>query len=58
MKARGFLPEAHMYWIGVGALVGFAILFNLGTMLAFTFLNRKYIYEYLRCLCPEIRMVI
>ncbi|KAK6148931.1 hypothetical protein DH2020_016456 [Rehmannia glutinosa] len=29
LKTRGFLPEAKMYWIGVGALLGFTILFNL-----------------------------
>ncbi|KAK4395285.1 Pleiotropic drug resistance protein 1 [Sesamum angolense] len=39
MKARGFLPEAHMYWIGVAALFGFTILFNIGFIVALTYLN-------------------
>ncbi|XP_073140780.1 pleiotropic drug resistance protein 1-like [Henckelia pumila] len=39
LKARGFLPEESMYWIGVGALFGFTILFNVCTMAALTFLN-------------------
>ncbi|KAL2243421.1 pleiotropic drug resistance protein 1 [Sesamum indicum] len=39
MKARGFLPEAQMYWIGVGALFGFTILFNIGFIVALTYLN-------------------
>ncbi|KAI3455373.1 hypothetical protein Pfo_012036 [Paulownia fortunei] len=39
LKARGFLPEAGMYWIGVGALFGFTILFNICFMVALTYLN-------------------
>ncbi|KZV43181.1 Pleiotropic drug resistance 12 [Dorcoceras hygrometricum] len=39
LKARGFLPEAKMYWIGVGALFGFTILFNLCSVAALTLLN-------------------
>ncbi|KAL0415301.1 UNVERIFIED_CONTAM: Pleiotropic drug resistance protein 1 [Sesamum latifolium] len=39
MKARGFLPEAHMYWIGVAALFGFTILFNIAFIVALTYLN-------------------
>ncbi|KAK4481902.1 hypothetical protein RD792_012814 [Penstemon davidsonii] len=39
LKARGFLPDAKMYWIGVVALCGFTLLFNIGVMIALTFLN-------------------
>ncbi|XP_077211685.1 pleiotropic drug resistance protein 1-like [Tasmannia lanceolata] len=28
LKSRGVFPEAHWYWIGVGALVGYVFLFN------------------------------
>lgn len=43
LKARGFLPEAKMYWIGVGALFGFTILFNICFTLALTYMNREYL---------------
>ncbi|XP_010249929.1 PREDICTED: pleiotropic drug resistance protein 1-like [Nelumbo nucifera] len=28
IKSRGFFPEAHWYWIGVGASIGYMFLFN------------------------------
>ncbi|XP_021277324.1 pleiotropic drug resistance protein 1-like isoform X13 [Herrania umbratica] len=28
LKSRGIFPEAHWYWIGVGALIGYCFLFN------------------------------
>ncbi|XP_065866305.1 pleiotropic drug resistance protein 1-like [Euphorbia lathyris] len=40
MKARGFFPHAYWYWIGVGALAGFMLLFNLLFTLALTFLDQ------------------
>uniref|UniRef100_A0A165A223 ABC transporter domain-containing protein n=1 Tax=Daucus carota subsp. sativus TaxID=79200 RepID=A0A165A223_DAUCS len=39
LKSRGFFPYAYWYWIGVGALLGFILLFNLCFTLALTFLN-------------------
>ncbi|KAG7997946.1 hypothetical protein I3843_01G233600 [Carya illinoinensis] len=39
LKSRGFFPHAYWYWIGVGALTGFIFLFNIGVILALTFLN-------------------
>ncbi|XVF24885.1 hypothetical protein REPUB_Repub13aG0166000 [Reevesia pubescens] len=39
LKARGFFTEAYWYWIGVGALVGFILIFNLLYTLALTYLN-------------------
>ncbi|KAM4111347.1 hypothetical protein ACJW30_05G060500 [Castanea mollissima] len=40
MKSRGFFPHEYWYWIGVGALIGFILLFNLYFTLALTYLNR------------------
>ena len=42
LKSRGFLPHAYWYWIGVGAMVGFVLLFNIFFTLAVTYLNRGY----------------
>ncbi|GMI91873.1 pleiotropic drug resistance 12, ATP-binding cassette G40, PLEIOTROPIC DRUG RESISTANCE 12 [Hibiscus trionum] len=39
LKARGFFTEAYWYWIGVGALVGFILVFNILYTLALTYLN-------------------
>ncbi|GER48392.1 pleiotropic drug resistance protein, partial [Striga asiatica] len=39
LRTKGFLTQANFYWIGVGALLGFIILSNLGFMLALTHLN-------------------
>ncbi|KAK7284172.1 hypothetical protein RJT34_18913 [Clitoria ternatea] len=39
LKSRGFFTQSYWYWIGVGALVGYTLLFNFGYMLALTYLN-------------------
>ncbi|KAL0010567.1 hypothetical protein SO802_005675 [Lithocarpus litseifolius] len=39
LKSRGFFPHAYWYWIGVGALIGFVLLFNTAFTLALTYLN-------------------
>ncbi|EXC25843.1 Pleiotropic drug resistance protein 1 [Morus notabilis] len=39
MKSRGFFPHAYWYWIGVGALIGFILLFNICFTIALTYLN-------------------
>ncbi|KAF8011701.1 hypothetical protein BT93_J2087 [Corymbia citriodora subsp. variegata] len=39
LKSRGFFTEAYRYWIGVGALFGFIILFNFGFSVALALLN-------------------
>ncbi|OWM82299.1 pleiotropic drug resistance protein 1-like isoform X1 [Punica granatum] len=39
LKARGFFTDAYWYWIGVGALFGFVILFNFGFSIALAYLN-------------------
>ncbi|MCD7456583.1 transcription factor [Datura stramonium] len=39
VRSGGFFPDAYWYWIGVGALVGFTILFNIAYSLALAYLN-------------------
>ncbi|KAG5539776.1 hypothetical protein RHGRI_020105 [Rhododendron griersonianum] len=39
LKSRGLFPEAHWYWIGVGALVGYVFLFNGLYTLALAYLS-------------------
>nr|QVT92343.1 ABC transporter [Salvia miltiorrhiza] len=39
LKSQGFFPGSYWYWIGVGALIGMAILFNSCYILALTYLN-------------------
>ncbi|KAK7336925.1 hypothetical protein VNO77_17478 [Canavalia gladiata] len=39
LKSRGFFTQSYWYWIGVGALIGYTLLFNLGYILALTYLN-------------------
>jgi len=46
LKSRGFFTQSYWYWIGVGALIGYTLLFNLGYILALKYLNR----EYLKCM--------
>ena len=44
LKSRGFFPHAYWYWIGVGALIGFILLFNSAFTLALTYINREYLH--------------
>ncbi|KAK4590492.1 hypothetical protein RGQ29_020869 [Quercus rubra] len=39
LKSRGFFTQAYWYWIGVGALVGFLLVFNIIFTLALAHLN-------------------
>ncbi|XP_058737878.1 pleiotropic drug resistance protein 1-like [Vicia villosa] len=39
LKSRGFFTESYWYWIGVGALIGYTLFFNIGYILALTFLK-------------------
>lgn len=39
LEGRGLLHEDYFYWIGLGSLIGFTVLFNLGYTLALTYLN-------------------
>ncbi|XP_038714134.1 pleiotropic drug resistance protein 1-like isoform X2 [Tripterygium wilfordii] len=39
LSSRGFFTHAYWYWIGLGALFGYFLLFNANFTLALTFLN-------------------
>ncbi|KAL5155241.1 Pleiotropic drug resistance protein 1 [Glycine soja] len=39
LKSRGFFTQSYWYWIGVGALIGYTLLFNFGYILLLTYLN-------------------
>ncbi|KAG6718028.1 hypothetical protein I3842_04G130500 [Carya illinoinensis] len=39
LKSRGFFTHAYWYWIGVGGLIGYILVFNAGFTLALTYLN-------------------
>ncbi|RHN78937.1 putative monosaccharide-transporting ATPase [Medicago truncatula] len=39
LKARGIFTEDYWYWISIGALVGFSLLFNVCFILALTYLD-------------------
>ena len=41
LKARGIFTEAKWYWIGLAAMVGYTLLFNLLYTVALSALNRK-----------------
>lgn len=41
LKSRGFFTVNYWYWICIGALIGFTILFNILFIAAIQFLNRK-----------------
>lgn len=44
LKARSMFTEEYWYWICVGVLLGFSLLFNICFIAALTFLNRKFPY--------------
>ncbi|PRQ50790.1 putative iron-chelate-transporting ATPase [Rosa chinensis] len=39
LEYRGFFTHAYWYWLGVGALIGFSLLFNIFYVLALSYLN-------------------
>ncbi|XP_019059159.1 PREDICTED: ABC transporter G family member 39-like isoform X2 [Tarenaya hassleriana] len=39
LKSRGFFTEGYWFWISIGALLGYSILFNVLYILALTYLN-------------------
>jgi hypothetical protein len=47
LKSKGFFTTDGGYWISIGALVAFAIVFNILYILALTYLSRKYHYLFL-----------
>lgn len=44
LKSHGVFPHEYWYWIGVGAMAGFALVFNIFYVVALTYLNRGYLY--------------
>nr|CAB3453166.1 unnamed protein product [Digitaria exilis] len=42
LESRGLFPEAKWYWIGVSALFGYVLLFNILYTVCLTFLKREY----------------
>lgn len=42
MKRRGLLFEGYFYWISLGALFGFFVLFNIVATFALTYLGCKF----------------
>lgn len=42
LKYRGVFPEAKWYWIGLGAMLGYTLLFNALFTLALTYLKGEY----------------
>lgn len=41
MRARSLFPKSYWYWIGLGALLGYTVLFNILFTLFLSYLNRK-----------------
>lgn len=41
LRRAGLFTEDYWYWIGIGVLLGYALLFNTLFTLALTYLNRK-----------------
>ncbi|KAG5043644.1 hypothetical protein JHK87_007559 [Glycine soja] len=39
LRSRGFFTQSYWYWIGVGALIGYTLLFNFGYILALMYLS-------------------
>lgn len=47
LKSRGFFTDDYWFWICIGALFGFVLLFNLLCIVALTYLNGKiYLFDF------------
>lgn len=44
LKSRGLDYEEYFFWISFGALLAFAVVFNIGFSLALSFLKCEFIY--------------
>lgn len=42
LESRGLNFDGYLYWISLGALFGFALVINIGFVLALTFLQRNF----------------
>ncbi|KAF0914148.1 hypothetical protein E2562_027574 [Oryza meyeriana var. granulata] len=45
MESLGFFPKAKWYWIGIGALLGYVLLFNILNTICLTFLTLSKSYQ-------------
>ncbi|KAG4927208.1 hypothetical protein JHK82_052993 [Glycine max] len=45
LSSHGFFPEAYWYWIGIGALIGYAFLFNFLFTLALQYLSYRLLFS-------------
>uniref|UniRef100_J3MWM4 ABC transporter domain-containing protein n=1 Tax=Oryza brachyantha TaxID=4533 RepID=J3MWM4_ORYBR len=45
IESRGFFPKAKWYWIGIGALIGYVLLFNILSIICLTFLSLSKSYQ-------------
>lgn len=43
LKARGIFVDANWYWIGVGALLGYIMVFNILFIFFLDWLDREYL---------------
>lgn len=41
LRERSLFPESYWYWIGVGAMIGYAVLFNILFTFFLGYLNRE-----------------
>ncbi len=41
LKSRGIHTAGYWYWVGIGALIGYMILFNILVTFALGYFNRK-----------------
>lgn len=41
LKVRSLFPQSYWYWIGVGALLGYTVIFNILFTIFLSYLNRK-----------------
>ena len=51
LKSKGLFTGEWGFWVSIGALIGFIILFNILYLWALTFLSRKHYYLFLLYLC-------
>lgn len=47
LESRGLNFDGYFYWISLGALFGFALVINIGFVLALTFLQRNFSFSFL-----------
>ena len=51
LKSKGLFTGEWGFWLSIGALIGFIILFNMLYIWALTYLSRKHYYFFSCCIC-------